>query len=80
MGKRYRRGQRLLVTHGSVRDKAIHGTDADAWRPERWLEEGAEVLERFSFTFGFGGRVCLGRDIALMEIYKGAMAVSTPQG
>jgi len=31
-------------------------------------------LERLDFAFGFGSRVCLGKDIALMEILKGVLA------
>jgi cytochrome P450 len=47
----------------SHRDAARFGDDAEAWRPQRWLEDGAEVLERLNLTFGFGSRVCLGKDI-----------------
>jgi cytochrome P450 len=59
----------------SHRDAASFGEDAEIWRPQRWLEDGAEVLERLNFTFGFGSRVCLGKEIALMEILKGVLAV-----
>ncbi len=59
----------------SHRDAASFGEDAEVWRPQRWLEDRADVLERLNFTFGFGSRVCLGKDIALMEILKGVLCV-----
>ena len=53
-------------------DKAIFGDDADQYRPERWLGE-AEAVHRMSqtlFQFGAGNHLCLGKNIAYMEICK----------
>lgn len=36
------------------RDQAIFGSDAAAYRPERWLEGDAKLMERYMFTFGGG--------------------------
>lgn len=60
------------------RDPVLYAPDPEVYRPERWLEGEAggntkEVLaemEAASFGFGMGPRVCMGRDIAMMEIYK----------
>lgn len=54
------------------RNKEVYGADAEEFNPERWLvsEKRTAELEAAQFTFGVGPRVCLGKDIALMEIYK----------
>jgi cytochrome P450 len=46
--------------------------DANEFKPKRWMEDEKRSfeLEAAQFTFGVGPRVCLGKDIALMEIYK----------
>ncbi|GIZ48492.1 hypothetical protein CKM354_001155000 [Cercospora kikuchii] len=52
------------------RDTSIWGPDADTFRPERWLEEGASVLERSFMPFGLGSRTCIGKNISLLEVAK----------
>ncbi|POS81531.1 pisatin demethylase [Diaporthe helianthi] len=54
------------------RDKATFGPDAEVYRPERWLGEAEEAkrMERFMFQFGGGSHVCIGRNLALLEINK----------
>lgn len=54
------------------RDKETFGEDCDTYRPERWLvdAETTRRMERAMFQFGAGNHVCLGQNIALMEIYK----------
>ncbi|CCC10154.1 hypothetical protein SMACR_12595 [Sordaria macrospora] len=52
----------------------IFGEDAHVWRPERWLECGAQNLARMNGTvdlvFNHGKWQCLGKHIALMEFNK----------
>lgn len=53
------------------RDKEVFGEDADVFRPERWEEEEeAKRMERFMFQFGGGSHLCIGRNLALLEINK----------
>ncbi|QIW97248.1 hypothetical protein AMS68_002766 [Peltaster fructicola] len=55
------------------RDPEIYGDDVDTFRPERWLEGDAEhikTMERSLFHFGIGNYSCLGKNVALLEMYK----------
>jgi cytochrome P450 len=54
------------------RDRTLYGEDAERFEPERWLEGEKRTfeLEAAQFTFGMGPRVCLGKDVAVMEMYK----------
>ncbi|SPO07488.1 related to pisatin demethylase cytochrome P450 [Cephalotrichum gorgonifer] len=55
------------------RDKATFGEDCEVFRPGRWLEggeENAKRMERYMFQFGGGAHVCIGRNLALLEINK----------
>lgn len=62
------------------RNKGIWGDDADTYRPERWLQSEGETdicyKERLrlynasDLTFGGGSRICIGRNLAQLEVYK----------
>jgi cytochrome P450 len=61
-------------------DPRIFGPDAEQYRPERWLQGDGETSEAYAarlksmkdvdMSFGGGNRVCLGRPLALVELYK----------
>jgi hypothetical protein len=55
-----------------ARNKEIYGEDAEHFRPERWLEneEQTKYYEKVDISFGAGYTVCLGRNIAIMEMQK----------
>ncbi|KAI0437384.1 cytochrome P450 monooxygenase [Xylaria telfairii] len=62
-------GANPYVVH---RDKGVFGEDADEFRPERWLEDPdkAQDTERYILTWGYGPRICLGKNIAILETNK----------
>ncbi|KAK2766812.1 hypothetical protein FQN54_006126 [Arachnomyces sp. PD_36] len=62
-------------------DSEVFGDDVDTFNPDRWMKKAGESQESFDsrhsrmkevvdFIFGAGGRVCMGRHMALLEIYK----------
>jgi cytochrome P450 len=59
---------------GIFRREDIWGTDAQEFRPERWLESTPEKLHEMEGTleliFSYGRWQCLGRPIALIELNK----------
>ncbi|KAL7628983.1 hypothetical protein AAE478_000501 [Parahypoxylon ruwenzoriense] len=59
---------------GIMRSKKYWGDDADAFRPERWLEADDEAVEMMTGVietlWGSGRYKCLGRAIAQMELNK----------
>lgn len=60
------------------RDSATFGADAHVFRPERWLdnEEGAKQMDKYLLSWGYGSRVCLGKNIAQMITQKLCLQVS----
>ncbi|KAK8106921.1 uncharacterized protein PG998_008934 [Apiospora kogelbergensis] len=72
-------GIEVVMNSGAVQvDKRVFGPDAKSWIPERWLEEnhgsdgGAAFrkMDRAMLQFGQGARVCIGRHISEIEMYK----------
>jgi cytochrome P450 len=62
------------------RNKGVWGEDAEEFRPERWLRREGETDEALKarlqkmnaadLSFGGGSRICTGRNLALVEVYK----------
>ena len=59
-------GVNPYVIHRSTK---ILGSDADTFRPERWLgdHEQVRLMHKFSLAFGYGSRMCLGKNIASLS-------------
>ena len=64
-----------------LRDEGVFGDDVDSFRPERWLQRDGESTGDFNgrvrkmretgeFVFGAGSRICLGKNLVLLEISK----------
>jgi cytochrome P450 len=58
------------------RDPEIYGEDAAHFNPARFLDANGDVLpgpsdtkEEGHFTFGFGRRICLGRNVATNSVF-----------
>lgn len=49
-----------------LRDERVFPSPS-TFRPERWLEQPR--LDRYQVAFGKGSRICLGKDLALAELY-----------
>ncbi|KAF5703637.1 cytochrome P450 monooxygenase [Fusarium mundagurra] len=66
------------------RNEEVLGQDSDEFRPERWLKMKDENEDEYQrrlrkinsadLTFGGGSRICIGRHIALIQIYKAVAA------
>jgi len=52
-------------------NEEIFGSDARAFRPERWLnKEVSREQEQYYMPFGLGSRTCIGKNISMMEMAK----------
>ena len=60
------------------RDSATFGAYAHLFRPERWLDdaERAKQMDKYLLSWGYGSRVCLGKNIAQMITQKLCLQVS----
>ncbi|KAB5576281.1 cytochrome protein [Coniochaeta sp. 2T2.1] len=70
-----------------ARNASVWGPDADQFRPERWLRDGAETDGAFrlrlqtmndaDLSFGGGSRVCIGKNLGLVQVYKVVATMAT---
>ncbi|KAF1808151.1 cytochrome P450 [Eremomyces bilateralis CBS 781.70] len=54
------------------RSADLYGKDVEKFRPERWLEDDAKtkLMKDYEFAFGHGARICIGRNLAFVELFK----------
>lgn len=70
-GRYYPAGTYVGVSPREIhRDEQAYGPDAKEWRPQRWIDGDRNELEAYNLVFGAGSRVCLGKNISLMEMGK----------
>jgi cytochrome P450 len=70
-------GMNAWVVH---QDQDIFGPDAATFNPNRWLSSPAESAEQYQqrleemkhadLSFGAGNRVCIGKNVTILETYK----------
>jgi hypothetical protein len=65
--QKYRVGVNPYVLHYQT---SIFGDDAEDFNPDRWFRPDAAVMDRYMFQFGSGTRVCIGKNVALIELHK----------
>lgn len=63
-----------------ARRKEVWGPNAEEWEPERWMQRSNEteeefkerriLMERGDLSFGHGARTCIGKNIAMLQVYK----------
>jgi cytochrome P450 len=58
----------VSVSTYTIHRDSEYFSNPDEYRPERWLEPGAAVLQKVFMAFQQGGRACLGRNIAYLEL------------
>lgn len=65
---------------GLSRNKEVWGDDADFFRPERWMEGTVEEMKvkeaAVDLVFGHGRWLCLGKNVAYIELNKIIFEVS----
>ncbi|XP_074586552.1 noroxomaritidine synthase-like [Curcuma longa] len=78
-GAKVAAGQRVVVSlYAMARVEAVWGKDCMEFKPERWITEEGKVrhVPAYKFmAFNCGPRICLGKDLGLMQIKTVAAAV-----
>jgi cytochrome P450 len=68
-----------MACRAILHDKSVYGEDADEFRPERFLK-GEKINPEIpppDAAFGFGRRICAGRDMAEASVWITIMSLLT---
>src|SRR5690606_38643065 len=63
-----------------TKNKKVYGEDAEEYHPERWFGKDKQKLEKLDFTFGYGSRLCIGKNLATVELHKALVTVRQSRG
>src|SRR5262249_3845904 len=67
-GRQIKRGHYIAASQWVVHRDSRFYYKPEQFRPERWAEDAARRLPKFAyFPFGGGQRLCIGRDLAMLE-------------
>lgn len=59
-----------VCNHAFHHNPKVWGTDHDQFDPSRWDQADTAARARYLMHFGLGGRQCIGKTIAMTNIYK----------
>ncbi|CAE6373494.1 unnamed protein product [Rhizoctonia solani] len=65
----FKAGSIVSVPSFTTNRSQIWGHDANKFRPERWLEDGAGALNKYLVPFSTAPRACIGRNLATMDLF-----------
>lgn len=49
-------------------DQDVFGMDAEKFRPERWIDGDAVMMEKTILQFGAGPRTCIGKNVRIVPM------------
>ncbi|KAG8754595.1 hypothetical protein FRC11_006578 [Ceratobasidium sp. 423] len=61
-------GSVVSVPFYTTNQANVWGESPEEFRPERWLEEGANSMNKYYAPFSLGSRACIGRNLANMDL------------
>ncbi|CAE6439340.1 unnamed protein product [Rhizoctonia solani] len=67
-GQTFKAGSVISVPSYTTNRSSVWGPDASEFRPERWLDENAGLLNKYFVPFSLGPRSCIGRNLAYMNL------------
>lgn len=70
-GKYFKQGSSLAVcNHAFHHNPVVWGSDHNVFAPSRWDEPQTAERAKLLMHFGLGGRQCIGKNVAMMNILK----------
>ncbi|QRW24176.1 cytochrome P450 family protein [Rhizoctonia solani] len=67
-GETFNAGSVISVPSYLTNRSSVWGSDPEAYRPERWIEDTTGSLNKYFAAFSFGPRACLGRNLANLNL------------